>query len=534
MRRASAGALAAAIRDGETTSSAVVHAHIERLRAAAGLNALAADRFEAALAEAEAADRRVAGTPAEARDSLPPLLGVPCTIKESIAVEGMPNCAGVIHRREVRAERNAPVVERLLAAGAIPLGVTNLSELTMWIESENRVYGRTGNAYDPRRSAGGSSGGEGAAVGCGGSPFGIGSDMGGSIRLPAYFNGVFGHKPTPGIVPNSGQRPFDEGEGARMVGIGPLTRRAEDLSEVLRIIAGPDGEDPRTRRVALGDPASVEIAGLDVVVATGAWLTPVRPAVLRARDRAAEALERAGAQIRVEPMPGLRRAMELYLAALEEWSEGTAADLLTAEGDPALRLRDLWRRRADHTPATALLIAGELSGRVLPWRRGRRLLAAVDSLARRSSERSARASSSTLPTPPRAAPPAHRRPALGARPERRLQPDRPAGDGDPARPRPRRDATGVQAIAGRIATMSRSRWPASSSAPSAVGSSRRRSDLPSRRMANCASGTGSALGTAEPVAPVRSGRSKSCGAEPDAQAQDPKGPSTFAAACGSR
>jgi fatty acid amide hydrolase 2 len=376
----SARELARAIRIGETTSSAVVHAHIERLRDAAGLNALAADRFQAALEEADSADRRVTATPVEARDSLPPLLGVPCTIKESIAVEGMPNCAGVVHRREVRAERSAPVVERLGAAGAIPLGVTNLSELTMWIESENRVYGRTRNAYDHSRSAGGSSGGEGAAIGCGGSPFGIGSDMGGSIRLPAYFNGVFGHKPTSGIVPNTGQWPFDQGASARMVGIGPLARRAEDLIEVLRIIAGPDGEDPRTRRVALGDPAAVEIAGLDVVVATRAWLTPVRPAVLRTRDRAAEALKRAGARIRVEPMPGLRRAMELYLAALEEWSDGTAADLLTAEGDPALRLRDLWRRRSDHTPATALLLAGELSGRVLPWRRGRRLIAAVESL----------------------------------------------------------------------------------------------------------------------------------------------------------
>src|SRR4029077_5135246 len=101
---------------------------------------------------------------------------------------------------------------------------------------------------------------------------GTGSDMGGSIRLPAYFNGVFGHKPTPGIVPNTGQWPFDEGESARMVGVGPLARRAEDLIEVLRIVAGPDGEDPRTRRVALGDPDSVEIAGLDVVIATRAWL----------------------------------------------------------------------------------------------------------------------------------------------------------------------------------------------------------------------------------------------------------------------
>ena len=376
----SARALAAAIKEGQATSTAVVHAHIERLCDAAALNALAVDRFEAALAEAAAVDRRVAATPIEERHSLPPLLGVPCTIKESIALAGMPNCAGVVHRRGVRAERSATAAARLLEAGAIPLGVTNTSELTMWIESENRVYGRTRNAYDPRRTAGGSSGGEGAAIGSGGSPFGIGSDMGGSIRLPAFFNGVFGHKPTPGIVPNTGQWPFDPGESARLVGVGPLARRAEDLMAVLRLIAGPDGEDETAREVALGDPDSVDLAGLEVVVATRAWLTPMRPAALRARDRAARALVDAGARLRVESMPGLRRAMELYLAALEEWSDGTAADLLTPEGDPALRMRDLWPRRRDHTPATALLLAGELSGRVLPWRRGRRLVAAVESL----------------------------------------------------------------------------------------------------------------------------------------------------------
>jgi fatty acid amide hydrolase 2 len=140
--------LARAIRTGETTSREVVEAHIDRLRRAQPrTNAVAADRFEAALDEADAADRRVAeaGDP----DELPQLLGVPCTVKESIAVKGMPNCAGLLSRREHRATETAPTAARLFAAGAIPLAVTNVSELTMWIESQNRVYGRTGNAYDP-------------------------------------------------------------------------------------------------------------------------------------------------------------------------------------------------------------------------------------------------------------------------------------------------------------------------------------------------------------------------------------------------
>jgi fatty acid amide hydrolase 2 len=98
-------------------------------------------------------------------------------------------------------------VQRLIDAGAIPLGVTNTSELSLWIESFNRLYGSTRNPYDGARAAGGSSGGEGAAVGSGGSPFGVGSDIGGSIRVPAFFCGVFGHKPSPGLVPNTDHYP---------------------------------------------------------------------------------------------------------------------------------------------------------------------------------------------------------------------------------------------------------------------------------------------------------------------------------------
>ena len=121
--------LARAIRDGETTSRQVVEAHVARLRAVQPrVNALAAERFAVALEEADAADERVAQG-----GELPPLLGVPCTIKESFALKGMPNCAGLLARREHRASENAPTVQRLLDAGAIPLGVTNTSELCLWI-----------------------------------------------------------------------------------------------------------------------------------------------------------------------------------------------------------------------------------------------------------------------------------------------------------------------------------------------------------------------------------------------------------------
>ncbi len=217
----SAVELAGAIRRRELTAVEVVGAHIDlHRRFAQRINAVVAERFEAALGDAAAADARVA----EGVD-LPPLLGVPFTVKETIAVAGMPQSAGLVARRDYRAAANAPTVQRLIDAGAIPLGVTNTSELTLWIESNNKVYGRTNNPYDAGRTAGGSSGGEGAAVGCGGSPFGLASDIAGSIRVPALFCGVFGHKPSSGLVPNDGMWPPTEGDSGRMLGVGPLTRR---------------------------------------------------------------------------------------------------------------------------------------------------------------------------------------------------------------------------------------------------------------------------------------------------------------------
>ena len=169
---------------------------------------------------------------------------MPCTIKESFGVAGLPQTSGSVARKDVVAERSATAVQRLVDAGAIPLGVTNTSELTMWIESQNRVWGRTNNAYDPNRTAGGSSGGEGASIGSGFAPIGLGTDIGGSIRLPAFFNGVFGHKPTGCLVPHTGHYPFPNERGSALLGCGPLTRRAEDLMPFLRIVAGPDGDRP--------------------------------------------------------------------------------------------------------------------------------------------------------------------------------------------------------------------------------------------------------------------------------------------------
>ena len=377
----SAVALAAAIRAGELSSREVVEAHIEVLRRMQErTHAVAADRFEEALREADAADARLAEG-----EEVGPLHGVPCTVKESIALKGMPQSAGLVARRDVRAEEDAPSVARLRAAGAIPLAVTNTSEMTMWIESSNHVYGRSSSAYDAGRTAGGSSGGEGAAVGSGGSPVGLGSDIGGSVRLPAFFNGVFGHKPSCGVIPNTGQFPVADGEAARMLTQGPLVRRAEDLMPVLRVLAGPDGVDPIATDIDLGDPDAVSLEGLNVVVTEKGWFWPVSRDLREAREAAADALAARGARVRREDLKGLRRAVELFLVALKEGSPASFAEVLADAGVENVSLRRAMggavRGTGPHTWPTLILLAFEKVSDRIPDAQVRRAQAAAKSLA---------------------------------------------------------------------------------------------------------------------------------------------------------
>ncbi|MGM0575108.1 MAG: amidase [Myxococcota bacterium] len=352
----SATELAAMIRRREVTSEEVVLAHAEHVRRVNPiLNAVVRDRFEAALDEARRADERVAGGD---RD-LPPLHGVPCTIKECFALEGMPHTAGLVSRRGVVAGEDATAVGRLRGAGAIPLGVTNLSELCMWMESNNRVYGRTNNPYDPGRIVGGSSGGEGAIVASGASPFGLGSDIGGSIRMPAFFNGVFGHKPTGGMVPGTGQFPLAENDALRYLTTGPLARRAEDLMPLLRILAGPDGRDGGCREWTLGDPDAVDLDGLRVLHVPDNGRTPVSRQLREAQERAAAALEDAGARITTARITGLRSSFDIWSSMMDAAADTSFADLL-GDGRRFRMGRELLRwavRRSPHT-LPAILLAG--------------------------------------------------------------------------------------------------------------------------------------------------------------------------------
>ena len=366
----SATALARAIRERRVTSRAIVDAHIARIeRVNPSLRAMVRDRFADARREADVADARVADSHS---DDLPPLFGVPVTVKEAIACAGMPNTSGLWSRRDRRGRRDASAVRRLKEAGAIVLGVTNVSELCMWMESSNKVWGRTNNAHDPTRTAGGSSGGEGALVGAGGSPLGLGSDVGGSIRMPAFFNGVFGHKPTGGLVPSTGHHPPATNELQRYVTTGPIARRAEDLLPALRIVAGPDGVEQRCIPSCLPpEGTATPLRGRPVFVVRSNGLFDVEGPMLAALERAARALEAAGARVEERKVPSLVRAIEIWSAMLHDGGEVTFRELLAAGADEFAPLRELARMpfgRSNYTFPAVMLCFVELLPRVLPAR----------------------------------------------------------------------------------------------------------------------------------------------------------------------
>lgn len=362
--RASALDLAAMIRTGRVSSREVVEAHIAKIRRVnPRLNAMVRDRFDDARLEADAADALRARRP----DELPPLHGVPCTIKESFSVTGMPWTAGLVSRRDKLATDDAVTVKRLRAAGAIVLGVTNTSELCMWMESVNKVYGRTTSAYDAGRTSGGSSGGEGAIVGSGASPFGLGSDIGGSIRMPAFFNGIFGHKPSGGLVPGSGQFPQAMGAGAMMLSTGPLTRKAGDLMPLLRLLAGPDAGDPMCRPMHLGDPSDVDLSTVtvhDVRDDKSLQRYPIETALLDAQEAAVRALAQRGARVVKTSVPGLSDAFELWGAAMHSRNEASFLSYLINPAGAPMSTMDVLRElpssivnRSDFTlPALALAL----------------------------------------------------------------------------------------------------------------------------------------------------------------------------------
>jgi amidase len=327
----SAGRLAELIRRREISSEEAVAACLGRIaevnQKINAVVAFAPDAFE----RARDADRALARG-----DAGGTLHGVPYTAKDSLDTAGLVTTAGTVGWRDRVPDRDATVVARLHAAGAILLGKTNTPEFTWSDETDNDVYGRTSNPYDLDRTPGGSSGGPAAIVAAGGSPFDIGSDTGDSIRQPAHVCGIAGIKPTSGRVPRTGHWPNFAGITGPLTQLGPLARRVDDLGLILAVIAGPDGEDPHVPPVELGRPEDVDVASLRVVAFTDNGIRTPTPETAAAVQAAAVALADAGATVDWQVPPGLRDAWEAWDATIRSDGHAWLWRLIEGAGTPGI------------------------------------------------------------------------------------------------------------------------------------------------------------------------------------------------------
>jgi amidase len=228
-----------------------------------------------------------------------PLFGLPVTVKSSIATRGLKcEIGSLLHKGEIPAH-DAVVVARLRAAGALILGTTNCPEFLMAYETANLLHGRTRNPWNLEYTPGGSSGGESAAIAAGLSAAGLGSDSGGSVRVPAHFTGICSLKPTPGRIPGRGHLPPCVGPFQILGAIGPMARTMADVALLFRMLSGQDPNDPASPPVALHDPDLNELRSNRIGFFEDDGLVPVTPETRAAVQAAASALRDAG--FRVEP-----------------------------------------------------------------------------------------------------------------------------------------------------------------------------------------------------------------------------------------
>jgi len=307
--------LARAIRNGRVSSVEATSVHLERIARLNGpINALVVVDREGAMKAARAADRARA-----AKKSLGPLHGVPITIKEAFDIAGLRTTSSHPPLKDNVAAADASVVARLRAAGAVFLGKTNVPELCMDFQTESPIFGTTKNAWDARRTSGGSTGGGAVAVAARLSPLEIGSDIGGSVRNPAHYNGIFSLKPGEWRVPGRGHVPDLPGRTRtiRYMGVfGPLARSVDDLDLALRIIAGPDGNEAEAAPVPLGPTPGLSAKGLRIAVLGSNPLVKVSADTEAVVEATARLLSRAGAKVKRAQPEGLD-----WRQSWDDWSD---------------------------------------------------------------------------------------------------------------------------------------------------------------------------------------------------------------------
>lgn len=297
-----AGELADLIATGTITSVEVVDAHLARIAEVNdhcnAVTRVLADEARSAAVEADAA--------VSAGEPLGAFHGVPCTVKENIDLAGTPTTQGLPAFADLIAPSDAPIVERIRAAGAIPIGRTNLPELGLRITTDNPLHGLTRNPWHPDRTAGGSSGGEGSAIASGMSPLGLGNDIGGSLRNPAFCCGITSIKPTHGRLPWYSAFEHDQNptlSSQLMATDGPMARSVADLRTAMEVLQGRDPRDPRSVTIPLdGPPLGGPGVPRRVAVLRSVPETEPHPSVVDGVDRAAAAMAAAGWDV-VEAKP---------------------------------------------------------------------------------------------------------------------------------------------------------------------------------------------------------------------------------------
>lgn len=327
----SASELANAIRSKQLSSKSIVEAHLEQIaKVNPKLNAIVQLTVDTAQKEASEADAALARGEVKG-----PLHGVPVTIKDTLETEGVICTGGTKGRANYVPKADATSVARLRAAGAIILGKTNVPELAGAIETDNLVYGRTNNPYDLGRTPGGSSGGESAIVAACGSPLGLGTDAGGSIRIPAHFCGLAAIKPTSGRVPRTGQFPLPMGARNAVFHVSLIARRVDDLTLALPIIAGPDFRDHSIVGMPLLDPKAVTLAGLKLAYFDDDGAAPPSKEISAAVRDSAKAFMEAGVKVEENRPPDASKAATVYHdMSRGDGGAGTRAFLKSIGSDP--------------------------------------------------------------------------------------------------------------------------------------------------------------------------------------------------------
>lgn len=338
-------AIAAAVKSKQITSVALVQAFLDRIESVNGdLNGLINSNAENALKYAAKADADLANG-----DDHGPLHGIPMTIKDSLNTKDMVTTWGTTGRKTFLPGRDATAVGRLRDAGAILLGKTNTPEFTLSFQTDNLLFGPSKNPFDLTRTPGGSSGGAAALIAAGASLFDVGTDTGGSIRLPSHFCGITGIKPTTGRVPCTGNALPSSGLIARLSQPGPMGRCVEDLELLLRIMSGPDYVDPNAIPVPLGRSTDIDIAQLRIAFHTDNGIKTPEPAIISAVKDVVDLIQQSGHTV-TEARPSGIEMTSLILGRVFSADGGEMVDAL---------LEDC-RTTETSPPIAAMIAAGSI------------------------------------------------------------------------------------------------------------------------------------------------------------------------------